>query len=105
MHDTPSKSFFQRDMRALSHGCVRLAEPRKMAAAVLGTTQQDVDAKIAAGQNAAIKLPVKVPVYVAYFTAWPNKDGRVEYFGDVYDRDRATEKALEATSKSRSSQS
>jgi murein L,D-transpeptidase YcbB/YkuD len=105
MHDTPSKSFFQRDMRALSHGCVRLAEPRKMAAAVLGTTQQDVDAKIAAGQNAAVKLPVKIPVYVAYFTAWPNKDGRVEYFNDVYDRDVATMKALEATSKSRASHS
>jgi murein L,D-transpeptidase YcbB/YkuD len=105
MHDTPSKSFFQRDMRALSHGCVRLAEPRKMAAAVLGTTQQDVDARIAAGQNAAVKVPVKFPVYVAYFTAWPNKDGRIEYFDDVYGRDAATEKALDATTKARAAQS
>ncbi len=103
MHDTPSKSFFQRDMRALSHGCVRLAEPRKMAAAVLGTTQQDVDARIAAGQNAAVKVPAKIPVYVAYFTAWPNKDGRVEYFDDVYGRDAATMKAFEATTKARAS--
>ncbi|RWX76122.1 peptidoglycan-binding protein [Neorhizobium lilium] len=103
MHDTPSKSFFQRDMRALSHGCVRLAEPRKMAAAVLGTTQQDVDARIATGQNAAVKVPVKIPVYVAYFTAWPNKDGRVEYFGDVYGRDAATVKAFETTTKARAS--
>src|SRR3546814_9470773 len=39
MHDTPSKSFFKRDTRALSHGCVRLAEPRKMAAAVLGISE------------------------------------------------------------------
>ncbi|MGO7205398.1 murein L,D-transpeptidase, partial [Rhizobium ruizarguesonis] len=42
MHDTPSKSFFKRDMRALSHGCVRLADPREMAAAVLSTTVDDV---------------------------------------------------------------
>ena len=105
MHDTPSKSFFQRDMRALSHGCVRLAEPRKMAAAVLGTTQQDVDQRIAGGQNVAAKVPTKIPVYVAYFTAWPNKDNKVEYFSDVYGRDVATIKALEATSRARASHS
>lgn len=104
MHDTPAKSFFQRDMRALSHGCVRLQEPRKMAAAVLGISQQDVDAKIATGKNEAVKVPQKFPVYIAYFTAWPNKDGNVEYFDDVYGRDSATEKAFDATTKVRSAQ-
>lgn len=101
MHDTPSKSFFQRDMRALSHGCVRLAEPRKMAAAVLGVTEQQVDAEIATGKNVAEKVNAKIPVYVAYFTAWPNKDGAVEYFDDVYDRDTAVGKAFDATTKAR----
>jgi murein L,D-transpeptidase YcbB/YkuD len=105
MHDTPSKSFFQRDMRALSHGCVRLAEPRKMAAAVLGTTEQDVDARIAAGKNVADKVTANIPVYVSYFTAWPNKDGAVEYFDDVYDRDMAVEKAFDITTKARSARS
>jgi murein L,D-transpeptidase YcbB/YkuD len=103
MHDTPSKSFFQRDNRALSHGCVRLAEPRKMAAAVLGITEQEVGARIAQGKNSGEKVSAKIPVYVAYFTAWPNKDGVVEYFGDVYDRDAATLKALAATSEARAS--
>ncbi|MDY6961476.1 MAG: L,D-transpeptidase family protein, partial [Pseudomonadota bacterium] len=103
MHDTPSKSFFQRDNRALSHGCVRLAEPRKMAAAVLGITEQEVGSRIAQGKNAGEKVSAKIPVYVAYFTAWPNKDGVVEYFGDVYDRDAATLKALAATSQARAS--
>jgi L,D-transpeptidase YcbB len=105
MHDTPSKSFFQRDMRALSHGCVRLAEPRKMAAAVLGTTEQDVDARIAAGKNVAAKVTADIPVYVSYFTAWPNKDGQIEYFEDVYGRDAAVEKAFETTTKARSARS
>lgn len=102
MHDTPSKSFFQRDMRALSHGCVRLAEPRKMAAAVLGTTIEDVNQRIAAGQNVAAKVTAKIPVYISYFTAWPNKDGKVEYFDDVYSRDDAMAKAFSATTKARS---
>lgn len=101
MHDTPQKSFFQRDMRALSHGCVRLAEPRKMAAAVLGITEQELGGKIAQGKNQAIQVPQKFPVYVAYFTAWPNKDGHVEFFDDVYGRDASVKKAFDITSKSR----
>lgn len=101
MHDTPSKSFFNRDMRALSHGCVRLAEPRKMAAAVLGISEQDVGRKISQGKNIGEKVTANIPVYVAYFTAWPNKDGVVEYFDDMYDRDAATLKALKATSEAR----
>lgn len=102
MHDTPSKSYFNRDTRALSHGCIRLAEPRKMAAAVLGITEQDVAARIAQGKNIGEKINAKIPVYIAYFTAWPNKDGIVEYFDDVYDRDAATLKAMAATTNARS---
>jgi len=97
MHDTPSKSFFKRDQRALSHGCVRLADPRKMAAAVLGTTVEDIGKQIAGGRNKGVQVPQKIPVYVAYFTAWPNGDGSVDYFEDVYDRDMYMERALEAT--------
>lgn len=101
MHDTPSKSFFNRDNRALSHGCVRLVDPRKMAAAVLGTTVAKVGEQIATGQNRAIQVPKKVPIYIAYFTAWPNKNGKVEYFDDVYGRDDYVIKAFVETSKAR----
>ncbi len=104
MHDTPQKSFFKKDMRALSHGCVRLADPRAMAAAVLNTTVDDVAKQIADGQNKAVAVPQKFPIYIAYFTAWPNKDGVVQYFNDVYDRDAATQKALDTTTKSRTAQ-
>lgn len=102
MHDTPSKSFFNRDMRALSHGCIRLVDPRRMAAAVLGTTIDNVNKQIAAGENRAVSVPVKIPVYVSYFTAWPDKDGRVQYFDDVYDRDSYVMKAFATTTKARS---
>ncbi|AYG59360.1 L,D-transpeptidase family protein [Rhizobium jaguaris] len=104
MHDTPEKSFFKKDMRALSHGCVRLAEPRAMAAAVLNTTEDEIAKQIATGQNHAVPVPQKFPIYIAYFTAWPNKDGVVQYFNDVYDRDAATQKALDATTKARAAQ-
>jgi len=101
MHDTPSKSFFKRDMRALSHGCVRLAEPRKMAAAVLGVSEADVGKEIASGRNKAIGVKADIPIYVTYFTAWPDKDGKVQYFDDVYGRDDYTRKAFAATSAAR----
>lgn len=104
MHDTPSKSYFKRDMRALSHGCVRLAEPRVMAAAVLGTSVEEVGREIAQGRNKALRVTADIPVYVSYFTAWPNKDGVVEYFDDVYGRDAHTIKAFGVITKSRSAQ-
>lgn len=97
MHDTPSKSFFKKDMRALSHGCVRLADPRRMAAAVLGTTVNDVAKQIADGRNKGVSVPQRLPVYVAYFTAWPDKNGHVAYFDDVYDRDMYMQRAFDAT--------
>lgn len=100
MHDTPSKSLFEKDIRAYSHGCVRLQDPRGMAAKVLGITVDEVGQQIAGGRNKAVSTP-KIAVHVAYFTAWPNDAGKVEYFGDVYGRDSHTRKAIEATAAAR----
>jgi murein L,D-transpeptidase YcbB/YkuD len=97
MHDTPSRNLFKRDARALSHGCVRLSDPWAMAAAVLKTSEDHVRSQIARGANAKENVPVKIPVYVSYFTAWPTTDGTVEYFGDMYGRDDALGKAMTKT--------
>lgn len=96
MHDTPQKAFFQRDMRALSHGCVRLQDPRGMAAAVLGTSVGYIADKLKKGHSSE-KVTRNIPVYVAYFTAWPDMSGKVEYFDDIYDRDAKLEQAFENT--------
>ncbi|SFT79397.1 murein L,D-transpeptidase [Mesorhizobium sp. YR577] len=94
MHDTPQKSLFDRDSRAFSHGCVRLKDPRGMAAAVLDTTVDHIAQKLKQGHSSE-RVTRKIPVYVAYFTAWPEMNGKVEYFGDVYDRDAHLKMALE----------
>ena len=96
MHDTPQKELFNRDERAFSHGCVRLQDPRGMAAAVLGKSVDYVAGKLAKGHSIE-KTTLKIPVYVAYFTAWPDKNGKIEYFGDVYDRDARVKLAMEKT--------
>ncbi|MGN6537345.1 MAG: L,D-transpeptidase family protein [Mesorhizobium sp.] len=100
MHDTPQKSFFKRDMRAFSHGCVRLEDPRGMAAAVLGKSVDYVADKLKGGHSEE-KVTRNVPVYVAYFTAWPTMSGKVEYFPDVYGRDAKLQQAIDATAEVR----
>ena len=96
MHDTPAKSLFSRNDRAFSHGCVRLADPRGMAAAVLGSDVNHVASKLAGGRNNKQNLDKKIPVYVAYFTAWPDENGQVKFYNDMYGRDGALAKALKA---------
>ena len=105
MHDTPSRGLFKRTRRALSHGCVRLQKPQAMAAAVLGTEESYVVSRIKAGKNATEKLTVKIPVYVAYFTAWPEADGTVKYYSDIYGRDGYLKKAMDKTTLARAAQS
>eukprot|EP00903_Cladosiphon_okamuranus_P001570 g1568.t1 len=97
MHDTPAKSLFKKDVRAFSHGCVRLHDPKAMAAAVLGKSKDYVTSRIAAGQNEQEKVTGDIPVYVSYFTAWPDLDGSIAFYSDIYDRDRHLLKALEKT--------
>lgn len=101
MHDTPSKSLFKKDVRAFSHGCIRLQDPKAMAAAVLGKSKDYVTGRINQGQNAQEDLAVSIPVYISYFTAWPNEEGKISYYNDIYDRDRYLLKALDVTEKTR----
>ncbi|WP_367714564.1 L,D-transpeptidase family protein [Nitratireductor sp. GISD-1A_MAKvit] len=105
MHDTPSKSLFQRDTRAFSHGCVRLADPRAMAAAVLDISVEQVAGLIEKGDRSRPtrrKVERRIPVYVGYFTAWPEVDGEVAFHGDIYGRDQRLKTALEKTADLRS---
>ncbi|MES0882137.1 L,D-transpeptidase family protein [Roseibium sp. SCP14] len=101
MHDTPAKSLFKKDMRAYSHGCIRLHDPKAMAAAVLGKSKDYVTSRISEGRNEQEKVAGDIPVYVSYFTAWPEMDGSIAYYSDVYDRDRYLLKALEKTEAAR----
>jgi len=97
MHDTPQKHLFRKEQRAFSHGCVRLEHPPEMAAALLGKPVSYVEEQIARGENRSEPVGGDIPVYLTYFTAWPDPDGVVQYHADVYDRDEHLTKALEKT--------
>jgi murein L,D-transpeptidase YcbB/YkuD len=81
---------------------VRLQHPKEMAAALLGKSVEYVDKQIARGENATERVTADIPVYLAYFTAWPDQAGVVHYYDDVYDRDAHLKTALEKTEAARS---
>ena len=93
MHDTPEKHLFERESRAYSSGCVRLEDPRAMAAAVLSWDREQVVERLKNGRGKE-ELAKTIPVYVSYFTAWPDSSGNVNYVPDVYDRDSYMLKAM-----------
>lgn len=94
MHDTPDRHLFSRDDRAFSHGCIRLEYPNAMAAALLGTDLSTIEHHISLSENHQVELSKKVPIYISYFTAWPDDSGVVRYHSDIYDRDTALSRAL-----------
>jgi murein L,D-transpeptidase YcbB/YkuD len=97
MHDTPSRELFERDMRAFSHGCVRVQNPREFASVVLGWTPEEVAAKVETRASETVRLKEKLPVHITYFTAWPDEAGNMVYFNDIYGRDKPIENARSAT--------
>jgi L,D-transpeptidase YcbB len=98
MHDTPARNLFSQATRAFSHGCVRVENPREFAAVVLGWDSDKVDARTDSGESQSVPLPHKLPVYITYFTAWPDSSGKMVYFNDIYGRDEAMQKAMAETS-------
>jgi len=103
MHDTPHKNLFKKDARAFSHGCVRLENPRAMAAAVLGKSVDCVGSRVAQGENDSDPVKADIPVYVSYFTAWPEPGAgdEIKYYDDMYDRDVYLNRAVERTERTR----
>lgn len=91
LHDTPSKSLFQRESRAFSHGCIRVAKPKELAEAILANDSVWNAEKISQAMNKGIEkwypLKSEIPVYIGYFTAWKGRDGKVNFYTDVYQRD------------------
>jgi len=97
LHDTPSKSLFERDTRAFSHGCVRVMNPWDFAEALLEGNDQISGAQLkkrVGGGEAWTNLDQHIPVHIAYFTAWVDDDGELQLREDVYGHDKRLAAAL-----------
>jgi len=101
LHDTPTHSLFNKVLRNLSHGCVRLEDPRGLAVHVLGGGKKiwnldDIDNAVATGETHRVSLPHNIPVYLIYLTAFVDPDGTMEFRNDVYGRDARLDAAMTA---------
>jgi murein L,D-transpeptidase YcbB/YkuD len=92
LHDTPEHALFARNMRAFSHGCIRVADPARLAAWLLGHDPAWTAEQIAAAMQGTTPLQVDLPepvrVYIVYGTAVAREDGSVLFLRDLYAMDR-----------------
>jgi len=99
LHDTPSKYLFDRAGRAFSAGCIRVEHPFELAEILLGPdgwNQQRFADVIATGRETTVFLSDPWPILILYWTAQVTADGDVLFLPDIYDRDPAIAKGLEA---------
>lgn len=91
-HDTPAKDLFNKDVRAYSHGCIRLSDPEKLADYLLKDNSKWTPEKINEAMNSdeeqfvAVKNPV--PVFITYYTAWVDDNGLLNFRTDIYGHDK-----------------
>ena len=88
LHDTPAHSAFARESRLVSHGCVRLQDPKALALMLLsdngGWTADSVDAVIAGGDTQRTTLTHPTAVLIFYWTAFAGPDGAMNFRPDFY---------------------
>ncbi|MDX5340109.1 MAG: L,D-transpeptidase family protein [Cyclobacteriaceae bacterium] len=91
IHDTPSRSLFDREERAMSHGCIRLQNPAKFAELLLSHdptwTPEKIDLAMNRSSELIVNLPEKIPVVILYLTFWADSKGDPHFRQDIYNRD------------------
>lgn len=91
LHDTPSKSMFKETARAFSHGCIRIAEPTKLAEFLLRAdenwSKKKINAAMKLGKEQYVNLDHTTPVFIVYLTAFTDRDNRLNFRKDIYNLD------------------
>ena len=92
LHGTPDKHLFDRVVRTFSAGCIRVKDPVQLAAYLLDDGSQQIEEEVLAnihlGSNQKVSLPIAVPIYLVYWTAWVDQDGGMNFRHDIYGRDK-----------------
>ncbi len=91
LHDTPAQLPFKQEMRAVSHGCIRLEKPLDFAHALFGDgPKYQIIANNINKDNpepTSVYLSPKVPVYITYITCWADENGTIQFRHDIYAQD------------------
>jgi murein L,D-transpeptidase YcbB/YkuD len=98
MHDTVQPELFDQTVRSLSHGCIRVHDPDKFAAVLLGEDKGwsigQVRSLLAKSETSVITLNRHMPVHLTYFTAVVDEHGTVNKLGDIYGIDNSMAKKM-----------
>ena len=101
LHDTPHKGLFNKNDRALSHGCIRVANAEALAQFLLRDQKEWTPEKIRGAMNSGKEQTVKVnqpvPVLITYYTAWADETGKLRFGRDIYGHDAETARMLFTT--------
>lgn len=91
LHDTPSKNLFKEETRAFSHGCIRIEKPVELANLILkddpNWSPEKIDQAMHTNVESWYTLKTKIPVYIGYFTAWVDSQGKINFYKDIYQND------------------
>lgn len=92
MHDTPNKRLFNRNVRAFSHGCIRLHKPRELLKTFStfnnNVSYSSAQKRLKGVKKAYLNLPNSVPVDVTYLTAYVDYKGVLQFRNDIYGYDK-----------------
>lgn len=103
LHHTSSPGLFNRDDRALSHGCVRVEDPVALAKFVLQDDPQWSEQRIRQVMDKRISNTVQIkepiPIILTYLTAVIDEEGRLRFLPDIYGQDRVLKQALQKRSR------
>lgn len=100
LHDTPEKHLFKREVRAYSHGCIRLGDPFDFAYALLAVQEDNPEeffqSILRTRRETRVNLETPIPVHLIYRTAFTSPRGEVNFRRDVYGRDARIWDAMQA---------
>lgn len=102
LHDTPSKSYFNKASRAYSHGCIRVQNPIALAVKLLEGTDYDrkkIESVLKTHETTRVNLPEPIDILLMYWTCGIDRFGKVFFVPDIYERDISLLRELDKPSR------
>ncbi|MFL6834270.1 MAG: murein L,D-transpeptidase [Xanthobacteraceae bacterium] len=102
-HDTPDKYYFAHEVRAYSHGCMRVQDPAKYAEVLLKIarpqehwTAERITRMFGSSEQNLQLQPTPIWVHLTYQTAFVDSAGKLQMRRDIYNLDSRTLAAIKS---------
>lgn len=91
LHDTNSRGYFDKEIRALSSGCIRVQDPFELTLFFLEKNEnwnlERIDKIIEKGKTVKVDIVKDIFIHVFYWTAW-SENGVLQFRDDLYNYDK-----------------